>query len=35
MEATQHREPWNKGKLVGHKPRPMTPEDTWAIWIHF
>ena len=26
MEATQHREPWNKGKLVGQKP-PLKPKD--------
>ena len=24
METTQHREPWNKGKLVGQKP-PLKP----------
>lgn len=33
MEATQHREPWNKGKLVGQKP-PLKPKDIWAIRIH-
>ena len=33
MEATQHREPWNKGKLVGQKP-PLKPKDIWAIRRH-
>lgn len=33
MEATQHREPWNKGKLVGQKP-PLKPKDIWAIRIY-
>ncbi len=33
MESTQHREPWNKGKLVGQKP-PLKPKDIWAIRIH-
>src|ERR1044071_4533411 len=28
-----HREPWNKGKLVGQK-RPLKPKDIWAIRIH-
>lgn len=28
MESAQHREPWNKGKLVGQKPK-----DIWAIRI--
>ena len=32
MEFTQHREPWNKGKLVGQK-RPLKPKDIWAIRI--
>ena len=32
MEATQHREPWNKGKLIGQKP-PLKPKDIWAIRI--
>ena len=32
MEATQHWEPWNKGKLVGQKP-PLKPKDIWAIRI--
>ena len=32
MESTQHREPWNKGKLVGQKP-PLKPKDIWAIRI--
>jgi hypothetical protein len=30
MESNQHREPWNKGKLVGQKP-PLKPKDIWAI----
>lgn len=25
-----HREPWNKGKLVGPKP-PLRPKHVWAI----
>jgi site-specific recombinase XerC len=33
MEFTQHREPWNKGKLIGQKP-PLKPKDIWAIRIH-
>ena len=33
MEATQHRESWNKGKLVGQKP-PLKPKDIWAIRIY-
>ena len=33
MESTQHREPWNKGKLIGQKP-PLKPKDIWAIRIH-
>ena len=33
METTQHREPWNKGKLIGQKP-PLKPKDIWAIRIH-
>ncbi len=32
MESNQHREPWNKGKLVGQKP-PLKPKDIWAIRI--
>jgi hypothetical protein len=24
------REPWNKGRLIGHK-RPLRPKDVWAI----
>jgi hypothetical protein len=32
MESSQHREPWNKGKLVGQKP-PLKPKDIWAIRI--
>ena len=32
MEFTQHREPWNKGKLVGQK-RPLKLKDIWAIRI--
>jgi integrase len=35
MPFTQpHREPWNKGKLVGQKP-PLKPKDIWAIRIYF
>ena len=33
METTLHREPWNKGKLVGQKP-PLKLKDIWAIRIH-
>ena len=33
MEASQHREAWNKGKLVGQKP-PLKPKDIWAIRIY-
>lgn len=33
MESTQHREPWNKGKLVGQE-RPLKPKDIWTIRIH-
>jgi hypothetical protein len=33
MESGQHREPWNKGKLVGQKP-PRKPKDIWAIRIY-
>jgi integrase len=32
MESIQHREPWNKGKLVGQKP-PLKPKDIWGIRI--
>ena len=32
MEIHQHREPWNKGRLVGQKP-PLKPNDIWAIRI--
>jgi hypothetical protein len=32
MESNQHREPWNKGKLIGHKP-PLKPKDIWAVRI--
>ena len=28
--TTNHREPWNKGKLVGQKA-PLRPKDIWAI----
>ena len=34
MESYEHREPWNKGKLVGQKA-PLKPRDIWAIRIHF
>lgn len=30
MKSTEHREPWNKGKLVGQKP-PLKPKDIWGI----
>jgi integrase len=33
MESTLHREPWNKGKLIGQKP-PLKPKDIWAIRIN-
>jgi integrase len=33
MESYEHREPWNKGKLVGQKA-PLKPKDIWAIRIH-
>ena len=33
MESTEHREPWNKGKLVGQKLL-LKPKDIWAIRIH-
>lgn len=33
METTNHREPWNKGKLVGQKP-PLKLKDIWTIRIH-
>lgn len=33
MEATQKRDAWNKGKLVGQKP-PFKPKDIWAIRIY-
>ena len=35
METREHphREPWNKGKLVGQKA-PLKPKDIWAIRIH-
>lgn len=33
METAEHREPWNKGKLVGQKA-PLKPKDIWAIRIH-
>jgi hypothetical protein len=33
MESYEHREPWNKGKLVGEKA-PLKPKDIWAIRIH-
>jgi hypothetical protein len=32
MQITQHREPLNKGKLVGQK-RQLKPRDIWAIRI--
>lgn len=33
MESREHREAWNKGKLVGQKA-PLKPKDIWAIRIH-
>jgi len=33
MENREHREAWNKGKLVGQKA-PLKPKDIWAIRIH-
>jgi hypothetical protein len=33
MASNLHREPWNKGKLIGQKP-PLKPKDIWAIRIH-
>lgn len=33
MDASQHREAWNKGELVGQKP-PLNPKDIWAIRIY-
>lgn len=30
INTTRHREPWNKGKLVGQKA-PLRPKDIWAI----
>lgn len=33
MESYEHREPWNKGKLVGQKA-PLKPRETRAIRIH-
>ena len=33
MESSEHREPWNKGKLVGQKA-PLKPKGIWAIRIN-
>jgi hypothetical protein len=33
MESNHHREPWNKGKLIGQKP-PLKPKDIWTIRIN-
>lgn len=33
MEACEHREAWNRGKLAGQKA-PLKPKDIWAIRIH-
>ena len=33
IEAREHREAWNKGKLVGQKA-PLKPKDIWAVRIH-
>jgi hypothetical protein len=30
LDSTPHREPWNKGKLVGQKA-PLRLKDIWAI----
>jgi hypothetical protein len=32
METNQHREPWNKGKLVGQKPPLKRSRISWADW---
>ncbi len=32
LKTHQHRQPWNKGKLIGQKP-PLKPKDIWAIRI--
>ena len=29
-QRTQHREPWNKGKLIGAKPS-LRPKHVWSI----
>lgn len=29
-QRTQHREPWNKGRLIGAKP-PLRPKHVWSI----
>ena len=33
MQRDQHRDAWNKGKLIGQKP-PLKPKDVWAIRIY-
>ena len=33
MQSYEHREPWNKGKLIGQKAS-LKPKDIWAIRIH-
>ena len=33
METSEHREAWNKGKLIGQKA-PLKPKDIWAIRIY-
>ncbi|TVT77152.1 MAG: tyrosine-type recombinase/integrase [Denitromonas halophila] len=33
METGQHRNAWNKGKLIGRKP-PLKPKDVWGIRFH-
>jgi hypothetical protein len=33
METREHRQAWNKGKLVGQKA-PLKPKDIWVIRIH-
>lgn len=33
MDATQKREAWNKGQLIGQKP-PLKLKDIWSIRLH-
>jgi hypothetical protein len=32
--SNAHREPWNKGKIVGQKA-PFKPKDIWALRVRF